>query len=383
MRNLPCLCDPNSWLQGDDIHGLPEDKLYDIVLMYGTFRGSDKNCGGLPYRIGKGKGQGRSTHPYVTRGWYLWDEIAAAQDAGLITEMEAERWIVHTRTCEHSSPYAFLADMYERRKAVGKNTPHGRALKLALNSMYGKSAQSIGEPKYSNPIYASMITSACRTGMLYAIATHPHGTDDLVMVATDGIYFRSPHPILDDNSSDDVLGGWEAGIKENLTVMKPGVYWDDKARHAPLGVFTVKSRGISAKTLHENLDVLDEAFSEVYASGELNNLPKLEMSAPFGFISPAQALARGKWETCGEVHRNVSRRDSANIWPKRHKPYIDGPYIRTECPPPLRKVDSEPYVKDFGFERALEESKDLDWITESGTLIETFNIALDVARAGE
>src|SRR5690606_895113 len=107
---------------------------------------------------------------------------------------------------------------------VGKNSSHGKAYKLIYNSAYGKMAQSIGNPKYSNPIYASLITTGCRTMITHAIATHPKKTKDLLMVATDGVYFRSPHPSLEIDKSR--LGAWDESIKRNLTLFMPGIYWD-------------------------------------------------------------------------------------------------------------------------------------------------------------
>jgi len=47
------------------------------------------------------------------------------------------------------------------------------------------------------------------------------------MVATDGIFFDSRHPTLELSNR---IGEWEEARRENLTLFKPGVYWDDKAR---------------------------------------------------------------------------------------------------------------------------------------------------------
>jgi hypothetical protein len=373
MQNLPCLCDPTGWEQGTGWPELPTRA--DILLVYGLFIGKDKNCGGLPYRLNPGPDQGRSVCPGATEGWYLWSEIDAAGFAGLIDKMDIKEWISYTVKCSHGSPYAFLADMFKQRIAVGKKSPQGIAIKLALNSMYGKSAQSIGEPKFSNMVYASMITSHCRTKMLQAIASHPKMSDDLVMVATDGIYFRSRHPVLDANCIDDTLGAWEVAEKQNVTIMKPGVYWDDKNGRSDTP--KVKSRGIPAVSLHENIPDLDEQFRQLHDTQLSTGMPTFVATIKFSFISPAQAIAWNKWEQCGAVTVDGTHTIKTRFTPKRYRPYIDGDFIRSERPTALRPVTSHPYVKDFGFEMTLEQKKDRDLITPDGTLWEIINFEID------
>jgi hypothetical protein len=87
-------------------------------------------------------------------------------------------------------------------------------------------AQSVGQPKYANAVYASLITAGCRCMILDAIATHPLRTE-AVMIATDGIYFTAPHPGL---PLSNQLGDWETKSLNNLMLFKPGTYWDDETR---------------------------------------------------------------------------------------------------------------------------------------------------------
>jgi predicted nucleic acid-binding Zn ribbon protein len=382
MRYLPCLCNSDGWTSGTMPFEPPIDA--DITLLFGMFSNTEPNpIGPLPYRIGPGNGQGRVIRPVATRGWYLLSEVRAAQRAGLISFVNVERWISYKAKCGHAPPLAILSDMYEKRKAVGKNTPHGKALKLILNSIYGKFAQSIGEPKYGNPIYASMITAHCRTKMLDAIATHPRGVDDVVMIATDGIYFRTPHPILDKYSVTDTLGEWEVASKHNLTVMKPGVYWDDKARTSTEDAISIKSRGISAKALWKNLASLDAAFTAVQQTNLSAPLPSLDLVSAFAFISPTQAVTRNAWETAGEVvyedDPRAKRTEKVAFMPKRREPYMDGPFIRTNRPKCIRTVDSEPYAKTFGYLREIEDRREDELITPTGNIVQDFSFALDLA----
>src|SRR5208282_5751698 len=113
--------------------------------------------------------------PQSTSGYYWERELAASMRAGLIhTVKVTEGWRYDPCDCE--SPMRALHDLYQQRRTVGKNSPEGKAYKIVYNSVYGKLAQSIGNPRYANPIYASLITSGCRTMILDAIASHPKGT---------------------------------------------------------------------------------------------------------------------------------------------------------------------------------------------------------------
>lgn len=343
MRHLPCLCSQN-WQRG---YGNPTAD-YDILLVRGTFHASQRTLCGLPFRNPKGN----ILYPTETTGWYLSSEVNAATQAGLLAKSDIQEWVGFTKTCDHPPPLKPLEELFYERLRIGKTTPQGKAIKLVLNSAYGKFAQSIGNPKYGNPVYASMITSECRRMILTAIGTHPNGIDDTVMIATDGIYFRTPHPVLDALPDKEQLGGWEPGTKHNLTLMKPGVYWDDKAREAIRAkkIPSIRSRGISAKSLADNMERIDREFATFYNSGLVTEVPSLAVKVNFAITSPSLALARGKWSTCGAVEWDGERTETASLAPKRTHPYLDGPYVRSFAVAVPSGTESTPYERRFGFE---------------------------------
>jgi len=338
MRGLPCLC--GSWTISDDISRLPLD---GITYVYATVSGSNRALGAMLLRNQKGN----ILRPHNATGWYLLSEIQAATYAGLLRQCKIEKWM-HYNPCDHSPPLAEMDDLFQQRLAVGKATPTGKAIKLMLNSGYGKFAQSIGTPRFANPVYASLITSRCRTMILDAIASHPVGADSVLMIATDGIYFCMPHPTL---KLSEQLGDWEMTEKQNLTLMKPGVYWDDKARVAIKDgkVAPIKSRGISAASLSANVERIDAEFRTLWQLDLSMPVPTLSIDVPFTIVSPKLALARNKWNTCGKVSYNDSRKDSATFEPKRQNPYISGPYIRSEPMSVPWGTISVPYAKSFGY----------------------------------
>jgi len=160
--------------------------------------------------------------------------------------------------------------------------------------------------------------------ILDAIATHPKGTRAVAMVATDGVYFTSPHPGL---PISDQLGDWDTAEKVNLTLFKPGVYWDDKARAAiregekP----QFKARGVDAQAFAKRIGKIDEWFgswSGQYPEAD-SDWPVVTFPLNFSMVSPLQALQRGKWDTAGVVTDSSERTEKSNPDGKRSNGYYD------------------------------------------------------------
>jgi hypothetical protein len=261
MVRLPCMC--GKWERGSDGG--------TFTLLHALVKGKDTHFGPVPYRTK----QRRIQRPEAAKGWYWKHELDAASKADLIESITIYDKIGYTKTCDHENPVKDLAKLYETRIRLGKESALGKAMKLIYNSLYGKFAQSIGDPKVANVVFASLITSLCRSQILEAIATHPMGTRALLMVATDAVFFSEPHPTL---PLSDKLGDWEETKKVNLTIFKPGMYWDDKARMAIANgdnpVF--KSRGVSASDFKKWIADLDNQFDLWEAEGA----PYLRLSVP-------------------------------------------------------------------------------------------------------
>lgn len=333
MRNLPCL-----------LHGEWSDKPGDLTLVKAEVHGSDPHVGAMQHREAKET----ILRPHATIGTYWLHELAAAKDAGLIAKVNVIE-VMGYKACKCDPPLRAVEGLYQQRLDVGKNSVHGKACKLVYNSMYGKLAQSLGAPKFANPIYASLITSGCRTMILRAIATHPEGTRDLVMVATDGVYFRSPHPGL--KLDDTKLGAWDYTEKHNLTLLKPGVYWSDADREsvrANRGL-KLKSRGISARDLAARMDEFDQMFREWEPGGEW---PNLTIDIAFRVIGPKVAMHRNSWEECGRsvrddkviVNSNPHLKRDITKMTRRDGAWYSIPYLV----PPSGNLESLPYRKEFG-----------------------------------
>lgn len=339
----------------------------EFGLIYCTVTNpSGCRIGPMPYRTRKGG----VLRPLRARGWYWRHELDAASRA-FQTEISdvTDGWRLQ-RCSEGCKPFGSIRELYQQRISVGKKSPQGKGLKLIYNSAYGKQAQSVGNPLYGNALYASLITAGCRTMILDAIATHPKKDKGVLMVATDGVYFTDPHPSLHIDSEE--LGAWDSEERSNLTLFKPGVYWDDSSRARiaegarSLGV---KSRGVNQGALAEQITAIDEAF-------KTNNFPQITLTIPFSIVSPKLALARGKWDTCGKVTHGTTVIQSANPSGKRNPFSVDN-RTRPKWSKAWKEGDpleSTPYDKMFGLE--LQEA-----LLETDALTPEGNYAMLIAEA--
>lgn len=330
-----------------------------------TTTGSDMIAAGLPHRTK----QGGILYPHATRGVRWSFELEAARAAGLVDTTVVHRVLV-IRPGRGSVLNVEVPAIYQRRLDVGKESSSGKAMKLIYTSAYGKQAQSIGSPKYSNPLSASFITAHCRTSILTSIGTHPSGTSDLLMIATDGVYFRSPHPTLP--LSETELGKWSSKALSNLTIVMPGVYYTDEGRQS--GAAKVKSRGIPAQAFANAIAELDRGFYRLVENpAHAPCWPVLELPIAFRVQTPKSALNEGHWERAGRVTRDVDRKLATDPSAKRvgpapweltmfhlpDAPYVADGLVRTWPYAQGKVLESVPYSKDFGvladFEGGMEQ----------------------------
>lgn len=290
MSSLPCL-EHGEWNNGNG--GVPRQ---GFVLVEGIVRGSNKYIGAMMHRTP----EATICRPQTTRGVFWLHELEAAKRAGLVDKWTVTRWYQYV-PCECQSPLHNMSNLYSFRQSVGKDTAAGKAAKLIYNSGYGKFAQSVGSAPFGNWIYASLITAGCRVMILDAISTHPQGASACLMVATDGIFFSSPHPGLTLSSA---LGDWDESVKQGLFLFKPGFYWDDDSK----GKVTYKSRGIRAKDFAEQIPRIEEQFRHItdaaVRTGGVSkpvHWPFAVFYSSFSMQTPSLALRQGKWNTVARV----------------------------------------------------------------------------------
>jgi len=193
--------------------------------------------------------------------WIWQDEIRAAREHfGTDAIPVYDGWIWEPDGCD-CEPFADIDGMYKtRQQYVIDGNGVEKVIKLILNSLYGKTAQSIGwnisktgekiPPPFQCFIWAGLITSGCRAMILDAIMQHDA---DVVSIATDGILSRSPIAGID-APKEKILGKWEASKVSDGWLFQSGVYTytNDKGKRK------YATRGFAAKEIPA--DVLITAF---------------------------------------------------------------------------------------------------------------------------
>jgi len=190
-----------------------------------------------------------------------------------------------------SKPFAFVSEMYTKRQQWKREGKGGeRALKLGMNSCYGKMAQRVGgsakydgRPPWHQLEWAGMVTSATRAQLWEAISQAP---TQIIAVETDSVTSMVPL----DLDIGPGLGQWEADEYDWITYVQSGIYFTSDDANGE----KVKSRGIDVKYLHHQ-DVLDFMASD-------QKTPLLVPSRQFiGLTNPRDYLY-GQWQdTAKEV----------------------------------------------------------------------------------
>lgn len=253
--------------------------------------------GGLPIR----SKEGHLFWPAQGAGIYWSPEIRSAERLGYRIDLKSG-WVYEKR-CD-CRPFDWVEPLFEYRKSIGKSGP-GYPIKLGINSLYGLLAQRKGNGKFTNMIWAGLITAMTRAKLNDAIAIDP---DAICMVATDAIYSVRPLSGLD---VGERLGQWEAQTLQGLFIVQPGLYWCPAKRKR-------KSRGLSGK-FFEDLEIEGRpatvAFEECWERWRQEQNSKLdtpfpEVSVPVpGFIGLKLALARNAPDKAGcwvNDNRNIS-----------------------------------------------------------------------------
>lgn len=190
------------------------------------------------------------TYPQRGSAWQWSPEIEAALDHGVKVRVHEGLAL----ECDYSSrAFAFVPEMYQRRQEWRRQgEPAQAVLKLGLNSLYGKLAQSIGYdpktgrlPPYHNPVYAGLITSITRATVYRAMMQSPNA---IAYAATDGIVSSVPLNL----EVGSGLGQWELTEIDEMKVVQSGVYcWK-------VGEWGYHYRGLDDGSL--TVELLDDAW---------------------------------------------------------------------------------------------------------------------------
>jgi hypothetical protein len=225
---------------------------------------------------------------------------------------------------EHADdrPYAFVQREFDERarikgriKATGAYDIAEKAIKLCLNSLYGKAAQSIGgsedkPPMTACPWYAGAITAGTRRAVLEAAFQAPH---DVVQFMTDGIHFTRSVPELGNGKG---LGDWEASEVHDLLCLQSGVYSSAEM---------TKTRGMKPENLKgEGISVREMLLQKVLPAWRKPSDPFDEATWPYveflqkEYVTAGSAIAsRERFELIGRWGLKPRKIDVHGIGLKR------------------------------------------------------------------
>lgn len=290
----------------------------------------------VPYR----EKRGGILFPATGYGWYMRDDVLAAiawlerfvpdypRPRGEHRRMTAfeveEAWIFEPghQGRANQEPFEFVRDLFIERRQIknaaersgGSYDIREKTIKLSLNSIYGKLAQSVGgegkAPSVANPYYAAATTAYCRRRLIEAALIDPHA---IVFFATDGIVSTRPlDGLARVRKQGDVvdLGDWEYCEADSGLFVMPGVYTYGKVVYDPTGARTIKPvtkiRGGDAKKYAAKAKANEWLAENVLAAWRApfdphkpEQFPRIV--APYQkYITAGNALAsRHRWKLAG------------------------------------------------------------------------------------
>lgn len=219
-RDLPCLVH-GTWERIDNADALPADGIYfaDVSFQHREVA----RWYTLPVRSAKGT----LLFPRMGRGWYWHPELAVAAQYADMTIHRIYRFVRHCK-CRY---FDWVYELYDERTRVGKTTGKGKVLKIVLATIYGKLAQSIGQPAFSNPMWSGIVVSSCRATLITAALQVPGG-EDVLMLATDGMFCTQPRKL----TIGKALGEWDEMIHPDMFIVMSGVYFAGEQKPKTRGV---------------------------------------------------------------------------------------------------------------------------------------------------
>jgi hypothetical protein len=285
-----------------------------------------------PFPVNPGVGSLR--YPRTGEGWYWWSEVEAAHEIPGISIQVLDGF--YFTPASSITPFDYLRDIYQQRvvyKAAGDERQY--ALKLVINSSYGKLAQrptldpdtlEWNMPRWYQPIYAGLITSGTRAELLKAYRQHPN---KILYFATDSI--ASTVPL--DLPLSKKLGDWEAKEVEWIFIAQSGVYFYPEPEKQ--GQIVNHTRGFG-RTRVGYQDVLD-----AWQEGAVLEIKENRFLGYRVALRSARGLdAWCKWT--GEEDQDHARTVKLTSEPRR----VDGPrqngYMLTYPPD-----HAEPYLDDL------------------------------------
>lgn len=220
ISQLPCLA-CGTWKRMEHPSNIARFGIYEVQL-----RVPESLFWWRPGPLHYRDAHGNISYPHVVSGWYWSPEVDLIR--GHPHAIIQQGWEYRTE-CDHK-PFSWVEDVYRQRQVLKKTgNPSQMALKLGLNSLYGKMAQRVGwnevkhtPPKWHQLEWAGWVTSMTRRKMYQLI--HQIPWEKLISVETDGIYSTATPEELGIEDSKE-LGGWSVEQYNEGMFLQSGFYF--------------------------------------------------------------------------------------------------------------------------------------------------------------
>ncbi len=274
-------------------------------------------------------------YPLAGEGVYHGVEVAAALELGYPIDVQWG-WVLDGPHVDQR-PFSWVPEVYKRREVMKREGRAAeKAVKLGLNSLYGKLAQGpsrfLPRPQFQSYLWAGYVTAATRARVLTAAAK----ATDPIMIATDGIFARGFAGL----GREGGLGTWERDEVDKLFAAQPGVYQATRE-----GKLHSKSRGFFAAEVD---------YSELEEGWVREGPDHVHHYRSTRFQGLGSSLARkdfGVWRQWRTEPRSIV------LWPERKVASEGGKLL-----PFPGKLTSEPYRSKVTLveAKALEQMEGID-----------------------
>jgi hypothetical protein len=312
---------------------------------------------------------GRICFPLMGKGWYWYPEVRVLLDYFPTAKITFHRGYVATT---EGRPFDWVRPLYnyrQRLKDSGNLSQY--AIKVGLNSLYGKCAQRVGRSPYFSLAWAGYITSFTRAKL--ARAGYEVGSQHVIGFATDALFTDNVCKLpLSDN-----LGDWEESSFSKATFFQSGVYRltkadghsSDRYRGSPL------RRGID--DIIAQLNKRPAQYPTIRIGRFISHMLAIKAPKAYGphrlqFIQVEHRLALDapykrhyydfldRIDSKGKIHSNYAKlltepiRSLPKVFAGDNNPFLTNEYLYDKLP--VFNIESQPPpMKDTETQRLLDE----------------------------
>jgi len=265
---------------------------------------------------------------------------------------------------EGNGPYAFVRELYEMRREAKSQKTYDiieLAIKLCINSLYGKTAQRIGgteteAPKSCCPYYAAAITAWCRAQLLWAALTNPYA---VVSFMTDGIIsseklgtLPNEKEVFEAGPAEGTivnLGDWECLKLAGGYFLQSGVY----SIHHVSGKPKDRTRGTDPHKFLLKMNLSELFERKIYpawaAPFDLGNPYHLEIPMRTFITAGAAVASKDRFRLIGRWSEIRRRIDIHTFGVKRDFMPLELPELYLSVPPRETELPSAATVNGYQF----------------------------------